>query len=124
MHSVAAQLVQAPQLTAYRDLVLRSPALQTILAQRSCVSDPAAALLRGVLEPLSSLRRAGKLAAQTCLLVVDALCEAEYHKPGEWRISPVSWVGQRCFAMILSLMVYELVPVNFYWCKNSKGLMR
>ena len=83
VHSLAAQLVQAPQLIAYRDLVLRTPALQTILAQRSCVADPAAALQRGVLEPLASLRQAGKLPSQTCIMVVDALCEAEYHKPGE-----------------------------------------
>ncbi|XP_037077652.1 protein TANC2-like isoform X2 [Pollicipes pollicipes] len=81
VHSVAAQLCQAPQLAAYRDYVQRTPALQTILAQRSCVSDPAAALARGVLEPLNALRQAGKLPGQTCIVAVDGLCEAEYHKP-------------------------------------------
>lgn len=83
VHSVAAQLCQAPQLAAYRDYVLRTPALQTILALRSCVSQPAAALLKGVLEPLKMLRKTGKLPVQTCVMVVDGLCEAEYHKPGE-----------------------------------------
>ena len=83
VHSLAAQLCQAPQLTAYRDHVMRSPALQTILALRSCVTDPAAALTRGILEPLQLLRRTGQLAGETCLVVIDALCEAEYHKPGK-----------------------------------------
>ncbi|XP_043199546.1 protein TANC2-like isoform X2 [Amphibalanus amphitrite] len=81
VHSLAAQLVQAPQLAAYRDHVLRSPALQTVLALRSCVTDPAAALTRGILEPLQLLRRTGQLAGETCIVVIDALCEAEYHKP-------------------------------------------
>ncbi|KAF0310719.1 Protein TANC2 [Amphibalanus amphitrite] len=81
VHSLAAQLVQAPQLAAYRELVLGSPTLQTVLALRSCVADPAAALQRGVLEPLASLRHTGKLPAHICIIVVDALCEAEYHKP-------------------------------------------
>ncbi|XP_037091766.1 protein TANC2-like isoform X2 [Pollicipes pollicipes] len=81
VHSVAAQLCQAPQLTAYREHVQRSPALQAALALRSCVSDPSAALSRGVLEPLQLLRRTGQLTGETCLVVLDALGEAEYHKP-------------------------------------------
>ncbi|KAF0301869.1 Protein TANC1 [Amphibalanus amphitrite] len=56
-------------------------ALQTVLALRSCVTDPAAALTRGILEPLQLLRRTGQLAGETCIVVIDALCEAEYHKP-------------------------------------------
>ena len=83
VHSLAAQLCQAPQLTAYRDHILRSPALQAVLALRSCVTDPGAALTRGILEPLQLLRRKGQLSGETCLVVIDALCEAEYHKPGE-----------------------------------------
>lgn len=57
VHSVAALLCRAAQLAAYRDVLLREPQLQSVLSLRSCVQDPAAALARGVLEPLALLRR-------------------------------------------------------------------
>lgn len=82
VHSVAAQLCQAPQLVAYRDLLLRDHRLQEELSLSSCRADPGGALLRGVLEPLGGLWQAGRIPAHTrCLLVVDALNEAELHRP-------------------------------------------
>lgn len=30
---------------------------------------------------MSSLRRVGKIPAENCIILIDALCEAEYHKP-------------------------------------------
>ena len=57
VHSVAALLCRAHQLTAYRELLLKEPQLQSMLSLRSCVQDPQAAFRRGVLEPLSTLRR-------------------------------------------------------------------
>ena len=55
VHNVAALLCRAPQLLAYRELLLREPHLQSMLSLRSCVQDPLASLRRAVLEPLDAL---------------------------------------------------------------------
>lgn len=81
IHSIAAQLCQAPQLVAYRDHLLSEPHLQGVVSLRECIADPDLAFTRGVLEPLAALRRLGKLENRTCVILVDALCEAEYHRP-------------------------------------------
>jgi hypothetical protein len=81
IHSIAAQMSQSPQLTPYYQLVLSDPGLQSILSLAGCVSDPSGALVHGILEPLSSLRRLGRLTGQTCIILVDGLCEAEVHRP-------------------------------------------
>ena len=44
VHSVAAQLSQAPQLTPYYELVNSDPDLQNLLSLPGCVSDPSAAI--------------------------------------------------------------------------------
>ncbi|GLH00293.1 Uncharacterized protein GBIM_06713 [Gryllus bimaculatus] len=81
VHSVAAQLCQAPQLHAYRDLLLSEPHLQGAVSLKECAADPDLALARGILEPLSSLHRLGKVPGDGCIVLVDALCEAEFHRP-------------------------------------------
>uniref|UniRef100_A0A8C4QHT2 Uncharacterized protein n=1 Tax=Eptatretus burgeri TaxID=7764 RepID=A0A8C4QHT2_EPTBU len=81
VHSLAAQLSRAPQLAAYRRMLLTEPHLQSSLALRACLQDPAAALRRGVLEPLSALRRDHKISDEDLLVLVDGLNEAEFHKP-------------------------------------------
>ncbi|KAK8745171.1 hypothetical protein OTU49_000493 [Cherax quadricarinatus] len=81
VHSIAAQLCQAPQLHAYRDLLLAEPQTQGLLALPACVSDPSTALVKGILEPLHNLRRLGKVGADPLIIVVDGICEAEYHRP-------------------------------------------
>nr|NVI77249.1 rolling pebbles [Cucujiformia] len=77
----AAQLCQAPQLVAYRDHLLSEQHLQSVLSLKECVANPDVAFTRGILEPLSSLRRVGKIENINCVILVDALCEAEYHRP-------------------------------------------
>lgn len=57
VHSVAALLCRAHQLTAYRELLLKEPHLQSMLSLRSCVQDPTAAFRRGILQPLINLRK-------------------------------------------------------------------
>ncbi|KAK2516201.1 Tanc1 [Columba guinea] len=81
VHSVAALLCRAAQLAAYRDVLLREPQLQSVLSLRSCVQDPAAALARGVLEPLALLRRERKIPEEDYIILIDGLNDAEFHKP-------------------------------------------
>ncbi|CAG2057215.1 unnamed protein product, partial [Timema podura] len=81
VHSLAAQLCQAPQLTAYREHLLSEPHLQGCVSLKECITDPDLAFTRGVLEPLGGLRRAGRIPGKQCVVLVDGLCEAEYHRP-------------------------------------------
>ncbi|XP_052399159.1 protein TANC2 isoform X1 [Carassius gibelio] len=82
VHNVAALLCRAPQMQAYRDLLLRQPHLQSTLSLRACVQDPFNALRRGLLEPLEILHRERKIACEeNLLIVIDGLNEAEFHKP-------------------------------------------
>ncbi|XP_055942116.1 protein TANC2-like isoform X2 [Argiope bruennichi] len=81
VHSIAAHLCRAPQLAAYRDLVARDQRLQDLLSMPSCIADVNAAFRLGILEPLSNLRSKNKIPNTTCLLVIDGLNEAEYHRP-------------------------------------------
>ncbi|XP_056389482.1 protein TANC1 isoform X2 [Hyla sarda] len=81
VHSVAALLCRSHQLTAYRDLLIRETHLQSMLSLRSCVQDPLSAFRRGVLEPMTSLRRERKIPEEEFIILVDGLNEAEFHKP-------------------------------------------
>ncbi|RZF43709.1 hypothetical protein LSTR_LSTR015248 [Laodelphax striatellus] len=84
IHSVAAQLCQAPQLVAYKEYLQSDPHLQVVLSMKECIAAPDVAFNRGIVEPLCSLRRVGKIGSSTqqrAVIVVDALCEAEYHRP-------------------------------------------
>ncbi|XP_034750394.1 protein TANC2 [Etheostoma cragini] len=55
VHNMAAMLSDAPQLLAYRELLHRSPQLQSTLSLRSCIQDPSSALQKGILQPLDAL---------------------------------------------------------------------
>ncbi|XP_058455784.1 protein TANC2 isoform X2 [Malaya genurostris] len=81
IHSLAAQLCQAPQLSAYHEFLLGEQSLQNVLSVKECIADPERAMIMGILEPLSALRRVGKIAPKNCVILIDALCEAEYHRP-------------------------------------------
>ncbi|KAI2663340.1 Protein TANC1 [Labeo rohita] len=81
VHSVSALLCRAPRLNAYRELLLRETHLQSLLSLRSCVQDPAAAFRKGVLEPLTLLRKERKIPEEDYIILVDGLNEAEFHKP-------------------------------------------
>ncbi|XP_062872108.1 protein TANC2 [Trichomycterus rosablanca] len=82
VHNIAALLCRAPQLQAYRELLLRQPHLQSLLSLRSCVQEPITALNRGILEPLYQLQRERKVACDEDLIIlIDGLNEAEFHKP-------------------------------------------
>ncbi|XP_056264059.1 protein TANC2-like isoform X2 [Pseudoliparis swirei] len=82
VHNMAAILSDAPQLSAYRELLHRTPQLQSALSLRSCIQDPSAALQRGILGPLEALYRERKLQVEGAgLILIDGLNEAEFHRP-------------------------------------------
>ncbi|XP_068613067.1 protein TANC1-like [Brachionichthys hirsutus] len=81
VHSIAALLCRAHQLSGYRELLLKEPHLQSMLSLRSCVQDPMAAFRRGVLEPLATLRKEQKIPEEDHIILIDGLNEAEFHKP-------------------------------------------
>nr|NVI77234.1 rolling pebbles [Cucujiformia] len=77
----AAQFCQAPQLSAYRDHLLSEQHLQAALSLKECIANPDVALVRGILEPLINLEKSGKIKYGNYIILIDALCEAEYHRP-------------------------------------------
>uniref|UniRef100_A0A336KHD6 CSON010478 protein n=1 Tax=Culicoides sonorensis TaxID=179676 RepID=A0A336KHD6_CULSO len=81
IHSIAAQMCQAPSFMAYHEFLLSEAHLQNVLTMKECIADPERAIKQGILEPLSALRRLGKIPAKNYVILIDALCEAEFHKP-------------------------------------------
>lgn len=83
VHNMAALLSSSPQLSSYQELLHQSPQLQSMLSLRSCIQDPNAALVKGILEPLDLLYRERKIQAERTGLIVliDGLNEAEFHRP-------------------------------------------
>nr|XP_011418481.2 protein TANC2 isoform X1 [Crassostrea gigas]XP_034311480.1 protein TANC2 isoform X1 [Crassostrea gigas]XP_034311483.1 protein TANC2 isoform X1 [Crassostrea gigas]XP_034311486.1 protein TANC2 isoform X1 [Crassostrea gigas] len=81
VHSLAAQLSQAPQLAAYHEILLQDPHLQHVLSLKECVQNPSSAFIKGILDPLESLKEQGRITSDSCLIVIDSLNEAEFHKP-------------------------------------------
>ncbi|XP_061829737.1 protein TANC2 isoform X2 [Nerophis lumbriciformis] len=83
VHTLAARLTEAPQLSAYRELLHRSQQLQSSLSLRSCIQNPSSALQKGILEPLDALykEKALHLDGAGIILLIDGLNEAEFHRP-------------------------------------------
>lgn len=81
MHSLAAQLCQSPRLQAYREYLLSEPHLLACLSIKECITDPDLAFKRGIIEPLVTLKRNGTIDQTNNIILVDGLCEAEYHRP-------------------------------------------
>ncbi|XP_071942974.1 protein TANC2-like isoform X2 [Antedon mediterranea] len=78
VHNLAAQLAQS--LPPYRDMLLAEPHLQTLLSVRECSQNPSEVLIRGILDPLNNLKVQGQIKMDSCLILVDGLSEAEFHK--------------------------------------------
>ena len=81
VHSMAAYMSNAPQLAAYREMLLHEPHVQNALSMRNCIQDPSKAFLTGIIEPLVELKRQGRIPTEMCVILVDSLNEAEFHKP-------------------------------------------
>lgn len=51
------------------------------MSLKECIINPDLALNRGILEPLNTLQKMGRIPSENCIVLIDGLCEAEYHKP-------------------------------------------
>ena len=80
VHNLAYQLSQVPSLKAYHDLLSSKYDLRSNLSLVSCMSDPSAAFVTGILNPLEWLRKLGKISGEDRFLLIDALCEDELHR--------------------------------------------
>lgn len=114
IHSLAAQLCQAPQLISYREYLLSEPHLQGSLSQRECTVDPDLALSRGIIEPLSTLKKANRLPASNMVgKRVGQLSSFDYNTLFlHWRVNarytmPWTLLDIFCFQVILIDAVCE-----------------
>ncbi|XP_040297601.1 protein TANC1 isoform X4 [Bufo bufo] len=123
VHSVAALLCRSHQLTAYRDLLIREPHLQSMLSLRSCVQDPLTAFRRGVLEPMTNLRRERKIPEEEFIILVDGLNEAEFHKP-DYGDTIASFVGKIIPSFPSWIKVIMTVRSNFQEITSSLPLSK
>jgi len=81
VHSISAQMSQAPQMSQYFQLLQSDQTLQARLSLASCNASPSESLITGILEPLNTLSSTGKIPDSMCIIMVDGLCEAEQHRP-------------------------------------------
>lgn len=112
MHSLAAQLCQAPQLQAYREYLLSEPDLLSCLSLKECITDPDLAFLRGIIEPLTILRRNGSIETKNSIILVDGLCEAEYHRP-DHGYTVASFIANHIAEMPPWLKIFATVRSQF-----------
>uniref|UniRef100_A0A8B9S9F6 Tetratricopeptide repeat, ankyrin repeat and coiled-coil containing 1 n=1 Tax=Apteryx owenii TaxID=8824 RepID=A0A8B9S9F6_APTOW len=123
VHSIAALLCRSNQLTAYRDLLIKEPHLQNMLSLRSCVQDPAAAFKRGVLEPLSNLRKEQKIPEEEYIILIDGLNDAEFHKP-DYGDTLSSFITNIIFKFPPWLKLIVTVRTNFQEVTSSLPFIR
>merc|ERR1719319_1573403 len=81
VHSLAAQLAQAPALAAYHQLLSTDHSLRTLLSVAQCNTNPHTAFTRGILLPLADLKQAGKITSDSCVILIDGLSDAQFHRP-------------------------------------------
>ena len=103
-------------------LNLSEPHIQNLLSIRNCIQDPSGALVRGVLEPLGALKASGRIAADMCLVLIDSLSEAEFHKP-DYGDTIVSFITKHMEKVRACLYACEL-RVCLYACKGRVCVKR
>ncbi|XP_026319302.1 protein TANC2 isoform X3 [Hyposmocoma kahamanoa] len=112
VHSLAAQLCQAPRLQAYREYLLSEPHLLACLSLKECIADSDLAFMRGIIEPLIILRRNGSIDPSNSIILVDGLCEAEYHRP-DHGYTIASFLARHVAEMPVWLKVVATVRTQF-----------
>ncbi|XP_075685432.1 protein TANC1 isoform X2 [Rhinoderma darwinii] len=123
VHSVAALLCRSHQLTAYRDLLIREPHLQSMLSLRSCVQDPLTAFRRGILDPMANIRRERKIPEEEFIILVDGLNEAEFHKP-DYGDTIASFISKIILSFPSWLKIIMTVRSNFQEITSSLPLSK
>lgn len=53
----------------------------SLLNIKECLQRPFNSFIKGILDPLKKLRQRGQIENQDIIILVDSLCDAEYHKP-------------------------------------------
>ena len=81
VHSLAAQLAQVPSLAGFHELLSTDHSLRSLLSLTQCTADPHTALIQGVLRPLALLQQSGKISGDTSIILIDGLCNAQFHRP-------------------------------------------
>ena len=81
VHSLAAQLSQAPSLRPYYNMLMTNYELRTKLTLGYCLAKPDVALEEGVLEPLRSVQGIDGVGGSPCLVLIDGVCDSELHRP-------------------------------------------
>ena len=81
VHNLAYQLSQVPGLSSYHALLSTQTDISASLALARCIADPGTALLTGILQPLQTLRDLGQITLSHGVLLIDALCEDDLHRP-------------------------------------------
>lgn len=80
--NLCAMLANSPHLAAYKEFLIANPTVQEELSLPQCIANPIRSFRRGLVEPLKSLRKSGKLQpAQNYLILIDGLDEAEFYTP-------------------------------------------
>ena len=81
IHSSAAQLSQSPLMTAYHQLLSTDHDLRSKLSMSSCQNNPDEAFISGLIKPLIELKSAGKISADNCIMIIDAIGDTHSHRP-------------------------------------------
>ena len=54
--------------------------MQKYLSKTECIRNPTESLMKGILDPLNYLYKLNKISNEYYIIVIDAVCEAEYHR--------------------------------------------
>jgi len=100
VRSIAAHLLQSPQLRAYQDYVKKNTQVQEYLSPQNCIKDSHAAFIDGICFPLQQLTGDGLIPRSPLLILIDSLDSAELHRPDFGPTIPI----------FLSKLVSQLPP--------------
>ena len=81
IHSVAAQLSQAPALKSYLQLIMTNPKIRSVLSIQECNANPDESFRQGILDPLNQLNNSGSLNVDQSIILIDGICNSELHRP-------------------------------------------
>ena len=77
VHSIAAQMTQAPSLEAYKQLLSTDQKLRSKLSLSNCEADPDIAFIDGILLPLKHLQEETKIENGIKFILIDAICDSQ-----------------------------------------------